>query len=290
MIAGFAPEPIVMAASIAVQVAARTAQELQARHRTNTFLDQTNASFFMPRGLYAMIMTFKPDRPMDRVINTNVNDATSMALTKSLSPPTSSLTANLRTIRLSSGVSKGEMSLPDSAPLIYPALDAAAVSAASTDQALPEKKQNALKSSSGFLADYLDRRAQAEYAGTNPNSQLAGPPPSKLFASRYADPNHPANSGTILALLTGGHFDPKAKRRGRRAERRARRRGIPLTENDVRNAELGRKPMGRQGLIKRVLQKDVLYLMIVNLPSQEEMNAVRREVEREDVERERGVV
>ncbi len=244
----------------------------------------------MPRGLYAMIMTFKPDRPMDRVINTNISDATSVALTKSLSPPSSTMNANLRTIRLSSGVSKGEMSLPDSAPLIYPALDVAAANAACTGETLPETKQNAFKSSSGFLADYLDRRAQAEYAGTNPESRLTGPPPSKQFASRYADPNHPANSGTILALLTGGHFDPKGKRRGRRAERRARRRGIPLTENDVRNAELGRKPIARQGPIKRVLQKDVLYLMIVNLPNEAEMNAVAREIEREDAENKKDMV
>lgn len=284
MIAGFVPSPIVMATSIAIQVAAGTAQELQARYRTNTFLDQMNESLFKPRGLYAMIMTFKPDRPTERYFNANINDATSAALTKSITPPTSTLNAGLRNIRLSSGVTKGEMSLPESAPLIYPALDAAAANAASTDQALPEKSQSALKSAGGFIADYLDRRAQAEYAGANPNSKLAIPPPSKPFASRYSDPNHPANSGTLLALLTGGHFDPKGQRRTRRTERRARRRGVQLTETDVKNVEMGRKPMRRQGLIRRVLQKDVLYLMIVNLPSQQEMDVVKREMEREDRE------
>ena len=289
MVSGFVPNPIVMATAIAIQVASGTAQELQARYRTNTFLDQINESLFKPRGLYAMIMTFKPERPTERYFNTNINDATSAALTKSITPPTSSLNANLRNLRLSSGVSKGEMSLPESAPLIYPALDIAAASAASTDQALPEKKQSALKSSGSFIAEYLDRRAQAEYAGANPNSRLTGPPPSKQFASRYSDPNHPANSGTILGLLTGGHFDPKARRRGRRAERRARRRGVPLTEADIKNAEMGRRPVGRQGLIRRVLQKDVLYLMIVNLPTMQEMDGVRRGMEREDAENEKEI-
>jgi hypothetical protein len=289
MAAGFVPNPIAMATSIAIQVASRTGQELQTRHRINTFLDQVNESLFKPRGLYAMIMTFKPERPTERYFDTNINDATSVALTKSITPPTSSLNANLRNIRLSSGVSKGEMSLPESAPLIYPVLDAAAADAASTDRALPEKKQNALKSSGGFLADYLDRRAQAEYAGSNPNSKLTGPPPSKQFASRYSDPNHPANSGTILGLLTGGHFDPKARRRGRKAERRARKQGVTLTETDIKNAEMGRKPMGRQGLIRRVLQKNVLYLMIVNLPTAQEMDGVRREIEREGAENEKEI-
>jgi hypothetical protein len=282
MIAGFVPDPIVMATSIAIQVAAGTAQEVQARYRTNTFLDQMNESLFKPRGLYAMVMTFKPERPTERYFSANINDATSVALTKSITPPTSSLNAGMRNIRLSAGVSQGEMSLPESAPLIYPALDAAAANAASGDQALSEKKQNALKSSSSFIADYLDRRAQAEYAGSNPNSKLASPPPSKPFASRYSDPNHPANSGTILALLTGGHFDLKGRKRARRAERRARKRDVALTETDIKNAEMGRKPMGRQGLIRRVLQKDVLYLAIVNLPTQQEMDVVKREMERED--------
>ena len=294
MIVGLVPEPIIMATTIAIQVAAGTAQELQARYRTNTFLDQINTSLFKPRGLYAMIMTFKPERPAERYfnanINANINDPTSAALTKYNSPPTSSLNANMRMIRLSSGTSKGEMSLPESAPLVYPALDAAAVNASSTDQALSEQKQKALKSSSSFIADYLDRRAQAAYASANPNSKLTGAPPSKQFASRYSDPNHPANSGTILGLLTGGHYDPKARKRGRRAQRKARRRGIPLTEADIKNAEMGRKPMGKQGLIKRVLQKDVLYLMIVNLPSEREMDEVRRELERDDKENEKGMV
>lgn len=282
MIAGFVPDPIVMATTIAIQIAAGTAQELQARYRTNTFLDQINASLFKPRGLYAMIMTFKPERPTERYFNANINDATSLALTKSLTPPTSGLNANMRNIRLSSGVSKGEMSLPESAPLIYPALDAAAANVASTDQALSEKKQNALKLSGGFIADYLDRRAQAEYAGSNANSKLASPAPSKPFASRYSDPNHPANSGSITALLTGGHLDLSKRKRVRRTERRARRRGVPLTETDMKNAEMGRRPMARQGLIKRVLQKNVLYLMIVNLPTKREMDVVRTEMERED--------
>src|SRR4051794_2635304 len=120
MVAGFVANPIVMATTIAIQVASSTAQELQARYRTNTFLDQVNESLFKPRGLYAMIMTFKPERPPERYSNPNINDAPSAPLPKPIPPPTSSLNANLRNIRLSSGVSKGEMSLPESAPLIYP--------------------------------------------------------------------------------------------------------------------------------------------------------------------------
>src|SRR5947209_18781612 len=77
MVVGFVPNPIVMATTIAIQVASHTAQELQARYRTNTFLDRMNESLFKPRGLYAMIMTFKPERPTERYFSTNINDATS---------------------------------------------------------------------------------------------------------------------------------------------------------------------------------------------------------------------
>ncbi len=48
--------------------------------------------------------------------------------------------------------------MPESAPLIFPALDAAAASASQEG-----KKQSQFKNSSKFVANYLDRRAQASY-------------------------------------------------------------------------------------------------------------------------------
>lgn len=32
--------------------------------------------------------------------------------------------------------------------------------------------------------------------------------PKPKFTSRYADPNHPASSGNIISLVTGGHINP----------------------------------------------------------------------------------
>ncbi|KAK9343589.1 hypothetical protein V1522DRAFT_431525 [Lipomyces starkeyi] len=54
-----------------------------------------------------------------------------------------------------------------------------------------------------------------------PRKSLAVPIDSQ-FASRYSDPNHPANSGSLIALVTGGKVDPRRRRR----ERRARRKGL----------------------------------------------------------------
>ncbi|KAJ9605964.1 hypothetical protein H2200_009813 [Cladophialophora chaetospira] len=288
--AGLVPNPIAMAVTIAVQVASRTAQEIQSRHRRNTYLDEINESLFKPRGLYCLIMTFKPDSPHDPLVGVDFSTASStdQALIRATSMPESDLKKKLASIRLTSGVSKGEMSLPESAPLIYPALDAAAQAAldaaggssGATQKVLPDGTKDKLNASGGFLASYLDRRAQANYVGLHPDSKLVMPPPEKKFASRFSDPNHPANSGTILGLLTGGHFDPKAKKRGWKAQRRAHRHGYELSPVDVKNAEMGRLPRRRQGIIRRVLHKDVMYLTVVNLPSEAEMKEIMGNLER----------
>ncbi|KAK9244398.1 hypothetical protein V1506DRAFT_507575 [Lipomyces tetrasporus] len=60
--AGFAPSAAAKGASIAVQVAIGFAKEIQTRQRTNSFLDKTNNEFFKPRGLFCLIMTYKPDQ------------------------------------------------------------------------------------------------------------------------------------------------------------------------------------------------------------------------------------
>jgi hypothetical protein len=278
---GLVPNPIAMGVTIAVQTVSRSAQEMQTRDRRNTFLDQINADLFMPKALFCMIMTFKPDSPYDPVLQSNIiTQGTDAGLIKATSTPDNALRQKLKSLRLASGVTKGELSLPESAPLVYPALDKAAVDAIDAGQVLPEHKQSGLKSS--FVASYFDRRAQASYAGLHPGSALAraAPPPEKQFASRFSDPNHPANSGTILGLLTGGKFDPAADKRGRKAQRRARKEGRILSQEELYNAKMGRAPTRKQGIIKRVLQKDVLYLIVTNLPSESEMAEIRQELER----------
>lgn len=280
---GMIPSPIAIGVTIAVQTVSRTAQEMQSLHRRNTFLDQINADLFMPKGLYCMMMTFKPDSPYDPVLQSNIIiQGTDAALMKATSNPDSALRQKLKSLRLTSGVTKGELSLPESAPLIYSALDNAAAQALDAGQELPEHKQSALKSSGALVASYLDRRAQASYAGLHPESALGrmAPPAEKKFASRFSDPNHPANSGTILGLLTGGRFDPAADKRGRRAQRRARREGRTLSPEELYSAKMGRAPRRKQGIIHRVLQKNVLYLIVTNLPTESEMAEIRQEMER----------
>ncbi len=185
----------------------------------------------------------------------------------------------------------GELALPEAAPLVYSTIDLAAARAADGAEPKRDKKEsNEFKSSSAFVADYLDRRAQAEYAGKYSGSKLSTPAdPNKRFASRFTDPNHPVNSGSIVALFSGGTFDPKARTRTRRAERKARLRGQELLTEEENNNNVGmRRGVGRgrdgkgrgsEGLVKRVLAQVVLYLLIVNLPSESEMREASQSVE-----------
>ena len=147
-------------------------------------------------------------------------------------------------MRLSSGKTYGDLELPEAAPLIFPALDQLAAS--TTEEGV--KKQNKMKSSQKFVADYFDRRAQAKYATENPNSSLAQSP-SAGFTSRYSDPNHPANSGSLISLVTGGMLNPKGRRQERRSAKRIARayyRGEQITP------QTGKR---REGLVKRMLKK-----------------------------------
>ena len=284
MVGGIAGGPIGQGVTIAIQVAAGVAKEVQTRYKRNTFLDTINETWLMPKGLYAMIMTYKPDAPA--VIGMNVT-STDQALAKVTSEPTSAWQKNFSKMRLTSGVTKGEASLPEGALLIYPAIDQAADSTS-------QEKQNFIKESGDFMSTYLDRRAHAVYAETNSSSKLVTPESQRRFKSQYGDPNHPIHSGSIMGLLTAGKFDPVRAKRARKAQRRAGKQGITLTPEEIQAAEMGRdlgperggrrKPRGVVGLVltpvRKAMRPDLLYLTIVNLPSESEMMEIRQELER----------
>lgn len=228
-----------------------------------------NNEFFKPRGLYCLIMTYKPDSTKVHA-RIDINNT----ISSSMAPASSSTKQTFKNLRLSSGKTYGELELPEAAPLIFPALD----------NLSPEQEQSKMKSSGKFIADYYDRRAQAKFVSeTGGNSKLTvGEEP--VFKSRYADPNHPANSGSLISLLTGGHVNPRERRerrRGAKRVRRAMRRGEPVTEELASGKGRLRGGRRREGLVKRMLKKDVLYLMVCNLPSEEEARMGREAVDGE---------
>ena len=228
-----------------------------------------NNEFFKPRGLYCLIITYKPD-------DSSSHEALDInkSISNFMSPAEGKMKNFGQNMRLSSGKTYGELELPEAAPLIFPALDRVA----EDTSAEGVKKQTKMKTRQKFVSDYFDRRAQAQYAAENPGSSLAVSPGEKQFASRYSDPNHPANSGSLISLITGGVIDTKSIRQNRKGPKRVRR---AIKRGEVVTDQTHLKRGGRQGLVKRMLKKDVLYLMIVNLPRDEELQAGKNAVKNE---------
>lgn len=90
-------------------------------------------------------------------------------------------------------------------------------------------------------------------------------------------------------MATGGAVNP-ASRRGERRAARQDRRELKRESKDMRRMARGRLPRGprpartprrqRKGVIKRILQEDVLYLLVVNLPTEEEVQRSVAELQR----------
>lgn len=185
-IAGAYPDPIVGLAVQAVQVAAGIGQEIQERYRTNKFLSQANKDFFIPKGLYAMIVTYKtgvseqPEVGIERVdlgataiakYGRDVQPDTLVAGPGSSEKPTllDDVKEKMKQLRIASGETHGEAEMPVTcAPLIFPALDAAAVASPAAKEernsevigtSIKAKSKNVAK----FVNNYYDRRAQASY-------------------------------------------------------------------------------------------------------------------------------
>lgn len=163
-IAGFAPSAIAMAVSTAVQIAAGTAKELQARKRTNSFLDEMNQKLFMPRGLIALIMTFKPDIPpsaqrsgpisgvlgaLGGLVAHQELDMNQSIAKYYMDDSVSGMKKSMQGLRLSSGKTHGELAMPEAAPLIYPTLEEVADAVARGREGEEEVKKKSAFQRSG---------------------------------------------------------------------------------------------------------------------------------------------
>lgn len=158
-VAGLVPEPITTITSTVIQFAAGAAIYLQTTQRTHGFLDEMNDRLFKPRGLYAMVMKYIPQgtRPI------SVQQADLGAIISKENAPHKAY-QNFRAVN--AGRSYGGIEMPDSAPLVFPALDEAA-------QTQDPAKASRLKNSMAFVMDYYDKRAQASYVrSSSPLSPL----------------------------------------------------------------------------------------------------------------------
>jgi hypothetical protein len=227
-LAGFADiilmEPLLMLAGMALQLATDAAIEAQSRHRSNKFLDRVNAEFFAPRGLVAFVATWRPNSteqlismdfegkmaPSDKQPSKNTGF---MDKLKELDRMTSSKEVQRRMLKQIGHKIRphsGPIGGLEPAPLVFPAVESSIN--VSNEGGLDDtgqtkkKKKKAISRAGDWLDEHIDRHAQAKWREENSELAMAQMLPAPQFRSRYADPNHPAASGSLVDLVTGGKW------------------------------------------------------------------------------------
>ncbi|MCJ1417898.1 hypothetical protein MMC32_004243 [Xylographa parallela] len=250
---GFAPGIAPLVVSIAVPIAIRFAKQAQTNHQSSSYLDKANTQFFEKKGLFCLVMTFKPDQ-QSQVLRVDMSSSPSQTVQGS---PSSRL-GNGGNVQGAQNTTYGEFQLPPSAPLIFP----------ESRPSSSDQPRNSLAKMGDFVADYTDRRAQARYAQANPDSALSsGPAPT--FASRFGDPSY-------VSSRSQGKNEKRALKDQRKAEKKGRRPTLIGGMRDMAAGPGAQNGAPKQGLLKSLrgagMQKDVLYLMIVNKPTQREID------------------
>ncbi|KAF5010262.1 hypothetical protein FDECE_3580 [Fusarium decemcellulare] len=290
-LAGFAgtgqPEPFGMLIGAAAEIAALAAMEMQSRFKSNGFLDHVNRSFFVPRGMACFVMTWKPDADEDMltsVVNLDGRTAESSAesslshqmkdIITQKTPRSEGISLIQQQMKERIKSSSGTCKWPESSPLVFPSLEdtnGKGVIGGNT------KKKNSFGSAEKWIDGYQDKRAQAKWMAENPDEPATRLVPKPHFQSRYADPNHPAASGDVVALLTGGRWQyGQGKSVDRKEKKKDEDKDSDLGKEDDAEKKTGEKDKHSSkeiekksdtGILKSLLQKDVLYLAIVNIPS-----------------------
>lgn len=269
----WAPSAIAMAVGMSVQVAAVGAKELQARYRTNNYLDKINHGLFHPVNLHAMIMAFDPDSPHHSVVDLDTaSGGTSLA--------NSTRRSGLGTrFKVSAGTTTNEADILHAAPLLFPVIEDG--HGEHTDRTSGHNEGGKMKHAGKFFSGYLDRRAQAKYAaehGADSALAIPGAMEEGKFASKFSNPNHPASSGSLRALLPFGgsssHRETLSGGDGINGETAAARdeRGIDAHEGqgNSQDRRLSKNDSPMAG-IKKFLKPGVLYLLIAEIPPLDEL-------------------
>ncbi|KAM0250868.1 hypothetical protein ACHAP5_002088 [Fusarium lateritium] len=255
----FVPIAPSIAISAAVYMTIEVGKDMHSRQRSNKFLSEINEQYFYPKGLCCLIMTWREDtgKPEDIV------DLTS-TVASSVGSYDSGISSKFKN---SHGKTYGDFALPEAAPLVFPILDVLAA----TDNEESVGFKQSLGNKKTYIQEYYDKRSQAQFAHSRPDNLLANQQQTPEFTSRYADPSHPSNNGSLISLITGGYINPNQLRQGFRGSSskqegqggRSTKPGLPLPFKPVHATK------------KFLFNKDVLYLMVVNMPTEEELNEAK---------------
>ncbi|KAL4891405.1 hypothetical protein BDV59DRAFT_69615 [Aspergillus ambiguus] len=318
----FIPSSTSIAVSIMISIATGVALRADGRRKSNIFFDRINEEFFRPRGLYCLVMTWKPELS-GTIASFDLNSAIATCKEHDGSRMPKKMK---RLFRSSDGKTCGELPFPETAPLLFPDLEELG-----SHRNEMGASMNKIKGRREFVEDYWDRRSRAKFIDENPQCDL-NIAPIPEFTSRYANPTHRASSGSLLGFVTGGYVTGEELRQLRENTRRGP--GFPRPtpgplgrlasvvtarvdgtgrmtggtrspqcpdggareENNRDGSTLDLRERGSEGRegplrasrkspvaagIQKLLQSDVLYLMIVNMPSEDEMAAARNSLQSE---------
>ncbi|RXG46112.1 hypothetical protein VDGE_03343 [Verticillium dahliae] len=225
-LAGFAgeaaPDPFSLLIGLAVDVGTYALLEADSRNRSSRFLDCINAGFFMPRGLACFCATWRSDAESQEKLVTAVDfegqtfeaptetDFIQQTRKAMLQKSSRDDMVNKLQQQIQERMKpcRGAFNWPEPAPLIFPSADETkAVMCTKPDG----KPKGGFDRGEVWADNFSDRRAQAKWMQKNPGFNVAASMPKPEFKSRYADPNHPASSGDIVAFVTAGKWSTRGR-------------------------------------------------------------------------------
>ncbi|XXG99512.1 hypothetical protein Hte_005851 [Hypoxylon texense] len=159
---GIIPYAIAPPIGLAVQIAVGVYRETQGRKSQNEFIVKMNEELFRPRGLYCLIMAYRPDTGR---ANARQGTLTQLDINAAISAPP----ATSNRYRSNDGT-MGPIEFPTSADLIFPDLEDAA---RDSDEGEGEGSMgNSVSKAFERVKDRRDLRAQRKYLKRNPTSDL----------------------------------------------------------------------------------------------------------------------
>ncbi|OJJ39968.1 hypothetical protein ASPWEDRAFT_151531 [Aspergillus wentii DTO 134E9] len=261
----------------------RIGMAVDGRRRSGNFFDKVNRDFFMPRGLFCLLMTYAPEST-EVILDLDINNT----ITSAMTPGTGfhRIHHKYQTANATTNTTFDQFS-----PLVFPDLKNADKETKEKHNLMVSRMQGGMAS----IGNYYDKRDQAKFIAKDPGSNLAvGPKPE--FTSRYADPMNKAASGSLLALTTGGKFTDDTILGWMGIEGRSARGAKPsffggladaavrkaTGKNEAEKARAEGRPVPHQstkgfvgGGLDNMLKRKVVYMMIVNMPSEEELQRAK---------------
>lgn len=148
-----------MAISVVLQLAIKTTIAMDGRRKSNNFFDAANRDFFMPRGLFCLVMTWNPEIE-DPYVTFNMNQTVDSTMAGGGGGSFEKLKHEFQKANAESGF------IPEFAPLEFPALEKMDVDPET------QKKHDMMKAKARrkieFAAGYRDKRAQARFVSSHP--------------------------------------------------------------------------------------------------------------------------